>query len=567
MTVSIRRFASYDDAAAGFRLEIPERFNVVEALGSNSTPDRPALYCVGRRPRLEVMSFHDLEEATARLGSSLRRLGIGHGSRVCVTLRTTPEAAISILAVMRIGAVAASVRIGGADDTWRYQLGLIRPDLVVCGSGEADELRRAVDCPLVTGDRGDWASAGTDAPRDGGEAEPSLAELLTRGAPDDPIEPTAASAPAFITFTSGSMGTSKAVVFPHGSFLAAVPAFEMFTNLGPVPGDLFFSSLGWATGGGLRTLTIPTWYHGHPVVCVEHAAGGGAVAEILSDLRVTVAVVMAQVLRELREAADAVAGYDWSALRLIAYGGEGISSELQDWLERTLGVVVHTYYGAAEIAYVASACRAWFPSNPGEVGRLVPGRDIAILDERSLRPIGRGSRGMLAVRRSDPGLTIGYLREGCDEPQFDASSATDEFFLTGDLAIVSESGEVTYFGRSGQVVRSEAGPIAPTAVEDAILTVAGVREASAVQLKDDASGTVCACVSLANGKVDPAALAQAVAAAVSCRFDGAIRVSSVVVFDELPKTHGTRKINRRLAAEAVKTGTPAPIATIAVEPE
>jgi acyl-coenzyme A synthetase/AMP-(fatty) acid ligase len=126
---------------------------------------------------------------------------------------------------------------------------------------------------------------------------------------------------------------------------------------------------------------------------------------------------------------------------------------------------------------------------------------------------------------------------------------------------------VTYFGRSGQVVRSEAGPIAPTAVEDAILTVAGVREASAVQLKDDASGTVCACVSLANGKVDPAALAQAVAAAVSCRFDGAIRVSSVVVFDELPKTHGTRKINRRLAAEAVKTGTPAPIATIAVEPE
>jgi acyl-coenzyme A synthetase/AMP-(fatty) acid ligase len=301
------------------------------------------------------------------------------------------------------------------------------------------------------------------------------------------------------------------------------------------------------------------------VVGTEQRVAGSAVAEVLSSLRVTVALLMPQVLRELREAADVVADYDWSALRVIAYAGEAISSELENWLEHTLGAIVHPYYGAAEIAYLASGCRAWFPTAPGGVGRLLPGRDIDILNESSLRPIGRGSPGLLAVRRSDPALTLGYLREGSYEPQLDASSTTDEFFLTGDLAVITANGEMTYLGRSGQVLRSATGPIAPTAVEDAILAVPGVREASAVQVESDTAETLYACISLTDRTANLAAVAQAIADSVSLRFDGAIRVSSIAVFDELPKTRGTRKINRRQAAEALKTGTPPPLATIAVK--
>jgi acetyl-CoA synthetase len=565
MRASIRDFASYEDACRGFQLEIPERFNLVEVLRANSSPERQALICAGREGSVESMSFGQLEEATARLGSSLRRRGLGRGKRIAVTLPTTPEAAITILAAMRIGAVPACIRLGGPADAWRHQLGLVRPDLVVCASTEIDELRSEVDSPLVTGDRGDWAAMMSGASRVAEGDAPAISELLTEGVSDDPVEPTAAVDPAFITFTSGSMGTSKAVVFSHGSFLPAVPAFEMFTNLAPIPGDVFFNSLGWATGGGLRTMVIPAWFHGRPVVGIDHPASGMAVVEILSRLRVTVAVVMAGMLRELREAGDLVGSdFDWSALRVIAYGGEGISSELQAWVERTLGVVVQTYLGAAEMAYVASACSAWFPSRAGEVGRLVPGREVAVLDEGSLEPLEREAPGMLAVRRTDRALTLGYLREAGGDPGFDASSATDEFFLTGDLAVISELGDVTYLGRSGQVILSATGPIAPMAVEDAILTVGDVREASAVPVAAGAVGAVHACVSLTTEDANRDALAREIADVVASRFDGAVHVSSVVVFDELPKTRGTGKINRRLAAEAIATGEPAPLATITV---
>jgi acetyl-CoA synthetase len=564
MSSLLGRYASYDDAVAGFRLEIPDRFNAVEPIGRSGVPDGPALCCVGNEPRLEVLSFGDLDDATARLGSSLRELGIGSRTRVAVTLPATPEAAISMLAAMRVGAIASGVRLLGAEEVWLHQLSLVRPQLVICSPEEVATLRGVVGCPLVTAARGDWASAVHGTTRRSGK-ELSLADLLANGSPDSPIEATAASDPAFVTFTSGSMGLSKAVVFPHSSFLAAVPAFEMFTDLGPEPGDVFFNSLGWATGGGLRTMAVPAWYSGRPIAGVDHMAGGVEVARILVGLRVTVALLMPQILRELRDAEEEVAGWDWSALRLIAYAGEGISSDLQEWLERTLGVVVQTYYGAAETAYVASACRAWFGSAAGDVGRIVPGREVEVLDEGSLRPVESGTPGILAIRRGDPALTSGYLRADRDEPELDASAATDEFFLSGDLAIVSDAGEMTYLGRSGQVVRTDDGPVAPLAVEDAILSVGGIREAGAVQLADDEVGSVRACIVLGSGATGDDDLVHAVADAVDRRFDGAVQVRSVVVFEELPKTRGTSKINRRLAAEAVRTGEPAPLATIAVE--
>jgi acyl-coenzyme A synthetase/AMP-(fatty) acid ligase len=171
--------------------------------------------------------------------------------------------------------------------------------------------------------------------------------------------------------------------------------------------------------------------------------------------------------------------------------------------------------------------------------------------------------GVLAVRRSDPGLSLGYLHPGEERPRFDASCATDEFFLTGDLGMITADGDVRYLGRSGQSIRSSAGDaVPPMDVEDAVLSVTAVREAAALQSQDDPPGEVCACVSLVDPGADETAVAHEIGLAVQLRFQENIRVSRVVVLDELPKTAATSKINRRLAAEILRTGTPVPLATI-----
>ena len=568
MNLDLRPFGSYEEALAGFTLELPDFFNVAEVLGYHASPDRPALHCAGGRARLETMTFAALEEASARVGSAFRRLGVRRGSRVALALASTPEAAIVEFGAMRVGALAASMRPGVRDEAWRHQLTLVQPEVVVCEPGAVEEFRALVPtgCRIVSADRGEWAAWWTAGAVAGTGTTVSLAELMASGAVDEPIERTAAADPAYITFTSGSMGAMKAAVLSHASFLAGVPAFQMFTNFAPAPGDVFFPSLGWAISAGLRTLTFPAWYFGFPVVGADQRlADGRAVAELLTGLRVSVALLMPQILRELRQLGDDVLEYDWTALRVIAYSGEAISSDLRDWLESKLGVVLHPYYGATEISYVASTCRAWFPSASGEVGRRVPGRELAILAEDSLLPVEPGAAGVLAVRRSDPGLSLGYLHPGEEEPRFDASSTTDQFFLTGDLGTIGVDGNLRYLGRSGQSIRSSAGEaIPPMDVEDAVLSVTAVREAAALQSQDDPPGEVCACVSLVDPGTDETAVAHEIGLAVHSRFQENIRVSRVVVLDELPKTAATAKINRRLAAEILRTGSPAPLAMIAL---
>jgi acyl-coenzyme A synthetase/AMP-(fatty) acid ligase len=132
-----------------------------------------------------------------------------------------------------------------------------------------------------------------------------------------------------------------------------------------------------------------------------------------------------------------------------------------------------------------------------------------------------------------------------------------------DLGIVSGTGNVRNLGRSGQSIRSRDGDaIPPMDVEDAVQSVAAVREAAVVQSQDDPPGVVCACVSLVDPRTDETSFANEIGAAVSLRFNESLRVTRVVVFDELPKTAGTAKINRRRAAEILQTGTPVPVATI-----
>lgn len=565
MNVDLRGFASYEQALAGFKLELPDQFNVAEVLGYHSSPDRPALYCAGGLARLETLSFAALDEASSRLGSAFRRLGVRRGSRVALALASTPEAAIIEFAAMRIGAVAASLRPGLSDESWAHQLSLVQPDVIACEPGAVEAFRALAPagCRLVSVNRGEWAAWWTTGSAPSAANTPSLAELLGDGDARDGIEPTAATNPAYITFTSGSTGPMKAVVLSHGSFLAGIPAFQMFTNLSPQPGDVFFPSLGWANSGGLRTMTFPALFFGFPVVGVDHPlADGRAVAELLTGSRVSVALLMPQLLRQLRTLDEAILDYDWAALRVIATTGEPISRDLRDWLESTLGVVINPYYGASEISYVASTCRAWFPSVHGEVGRQVPGRELTVVAEDSLLSVDPGVAGMLAVRRSDPGLSLGYRRPD-EEPRFDASTATDEFFLTGDLGILNADGNVRYLGRSGQSIRSSTGDVIPPMdVEEAVQLVATVREVAVVQSPDDPPGVVCACVSLASQPADEADLAREIGMAVGARFGQSVRVARVVVFDELPKTAGTAKINRRRASEIATTGTPAPVATI-----
>jgi acetyl-CoA synthetase len=553
VTIDLRQFASYEDASRRFELELGSSLNVADAVAERAGSDKLALLCIGGQAGIEALTFGALAEASARVGSGLRGLGVGRGSRVCAVLPSTPEAAIVEVAVLRAGGVFVGLRPSDPEDVLRHQIASARPQILICAGLDAERVRDLApgDHPIVAADRGDWAGWWAGLPSPAG-ALPSVRGLLERGDTGFGVERTAPEDPAVITFTSGSTGAAKAVVLPHSSFFAGIPAFQMYTDLAPQPGDVFFTVLGWISVGGFRTLTFPAWYFGAPVVAADRTLDGPSVCRLLSDLRVTVAHVMPQTLRDIRELGDRVGEYDWSALRAIAYAGESISPEVHAWTEKYLGANVNPYYGASEIAFVTSTCGAWFDSPHGVTGRRAPGRQFLLVEEDTLEPAAPGQVGMLAVRRTDPGLALGYL--GSDEAvRFESSSATDELYLTHDLGVVSREGDLRYLGRSGQLIRTPTGgSLAPSDIEDAIVAIDGIREAAVVPAGEGGGGGAAACISLTTGA--PAETAsRKVAELVAKRFDG-LAVRRVVVVPDVPKTPGTAKINRRLAAERIHSG-------------
>lgn len=152
------------------------------------------------------------------------------------------------------------------------------------------------------------------------------------------------------------------------------------------------------------------------------------------------------------------------------------------------------------------------PPVPGAAGRPQRGRRVAVLDEAGAAPVPRGTDGLLAVGRRDPGLMLGYWRR----PDETAAAFRGDWFLTGDRARMDADDTIVHLGRADDVMNAGGFRVSPAEVEDALLAHPGVREAAAVELAVRPGVTVIAAFYVPEGAPpDDAALAAHCAACLA----------------------------------------------------
>ncbi|NIR38442.1 MAG: AMP-binding protein, partial [Actinobacteria bacterium] len=71
---------------------------------------------------------------------------------------------------------------------------------------------------------------------------------------------------SYLIYTSGTTGPPKGALHAHRSVFGRLPAFELYYELFPQPGDRIWTPADWAWIGGLMDVLIPAWYFGAPVV-------------------------------------------------------------------------------------------------------------------------------------------------------------------------------------------------------------------------------------------------------------------------------------------------------------
>lgn len=423
----------------------------------------------------EALTFGELDRRIDAAAAGLAARGIGRGQRVVLMLHNGAPLVVLSAAVARLGAAAVTVSWRSTASELRYLVDHSGARGLVFDASLADVVARAAIessqlSALVSVDGAAPGATGYD-------------DLLSTS-PRRPREDEGGEDAAVIIYTSGTTGRPKGAVrqFPEEAMRAAL-SFLLETPLRTDDVHLVPCPLYHSTAYGFLTLS--------------HLLGNSAVVmrefrpepflDLVAAHRVSSVAVVPTMLHRLLALGDArIDRCDTSSLRAVFSGGAPLGPALAERFMDRFGDVLFNFYGATETGLVSLASPADLRAAPGTIGRVLPGNEVRLLDERGQVVDGVGE---LFVR--GPMQVSGYH---ADEAATRASSR-DGFFSVGDLARRDEAGRLFLEGRKRDMIISGGVNVYPREVEDALEAHPAVAEAAVVGVADEEWGErVCAFV-------------------------------------------------------------------------
>jgi long-chain acyl-CoA synthetase len=131
-------------------------------------------------------------------------------------------------------------------------------------------------------------------------------------------------------------------------------------------------------------------------------------------------------------------------LELIRATGGRLPARIAARIRETMCDRLFNQYGATETGTIATAPIEMIDLDAGEVGFLIPGVRLELVDPESRAPVTSGA-GALRIR--SPQVASGYFGGGAEAGAFDGGA-----FDSRDLATVSPDGCVTLIGRDSSIV-------------------------------------------------------------------------------------------------------------------
>lgn len=475
---------------SSFRWPIPDVYNIGIDVCDKwaSDPDRLALIDANDRGTTRY-TFADLARRSNRWANALSGLGVGRGDRVAIILSQRPETPIAHVATYKIGAVAVPLATLFGEDALEYRLRDSGAKLAILDEQAAPKLQRIRD-RLPQLQHVVVVDPSTDLPdaRQVGGLETQASEHFTAALtrPDDP---------ALIMYTSGTTGPAKGAVLPHSALIGHLPAFVLYNNLAPQPGDLLWSPADWAWIGGLFNVLWAGWHYGIPVVAFRQVKFDPERAFwILDHFGIRNAFIFPTALKLMRQVSTPRARFNLR-LRSVYSAGEPVGEELIAWGRDAFGLTINEFFGQTEMNLVSGNCAELMPVKPGSIGKPYPGHTVDVLDEES-RPVPVGEIGELAVRRPDPVMFLEYW----NNPEATRRKFRGEWAMMGDLATKDEEGYLWFKSRADDLIKSGAYRIGPWEVEECLLHHPAVALAAVIGVPDPERGqTVKAFIRLAPG--------------------------------------------------------------------
>ncbi len=265
---------------------------------------------------------------------------------------------------------------------------------------------------------------------------------------------------AFLQYTGGTTGTSKAAMLSHKNVLANIQQISLWL------GDTLTASAG-------HVITALPLYHifalSTSLVMLQCGAKNTLITNprdmkgFLRTLAKTPATFIAGVntLYKSMMAHPAFARIDFSHLKLSIAGGMTLHGAVaQDWQSRT-GVALLEGYGLSETSPVLTINPLDGNHKEGSAGLPLPGTDVQLLNEKN-QEVALGEVGEVCVR--GPQVMSAYWQQ----EQETKDSFINGFFRTGDIAKMSKEGFLYIIDRKKELINVSGFKVYPGQVEEVI---------------------------------------------------------------------------------------------------
>ncbi len=458
-------------------------------------------------------TYADFLLQVRRTAGALRALGLSDGDRLTVQVEKSLANAALYLATLRLGAVFNPLNTAYTAAEVDYFLSDAAPRVLIVDPALAtpalEENARANGVQAVLTLAADGSGTFADAVA---AAAPDDRDVIHRDSDDL----------ASLLYTSGTTGRSKGAMITHGNLVSNAQTLR----------DL------WRFDGGDTLLHALPIFHVHGLFVALNTAFLSAskiiwlqkfdAATVLQKLpgatvMMGVPTFYTRLLGEAQFTREVTAN-----MRLFISGSAPLLAETHDAFAERTGHRILERYGMTEAGMITSNPYDMDGRIAGTVGFALPGVTVRIQTPEG-ESVSDGEVGVLEVK--GPNVFKGYWQM----PEKTAEEFRDDgFFISGDLATMSEDGRVTIVGRAKDLIITGGYNVYPKEVETELNAMAGVGESAVIGVPHADFGEAVVAVITGDGSQTPLDQ-EDLLAALSARLAKFKLPKKIVMVESLPR--------------------------------
>eukprot|EP01095_Lingulamoeba_sp_RSL-Kostka_P011078 TRINITY_DN4135_c0_g1_i1.p1 TRINITY_DN4135_c0_g1~~TRINITY_DN4135_c0_g1_i1.p1 ORF type:complete len:664 (+),score=245.26 TRINITY_DN4135_c0_g1_i1:39-2030(+) len=454
----------------------------------------------------QKITYKQLHQRVCQISNLLLSLGVRKGDRVCIYLPMIPEAAYTMLACARIGAVHSVVFAGFSAEALRDRI-LDGGCKVVITSDEGkrggrtvlwkqivnnalkdEECSNMVKNVLVVKHTGGLSEEDFDSDRD-----LWMNDEADKQKPYCPCEWLDSEDPLFLLYTSGSTGKPKGLQHTQAGYLLYASLTHRYV-FDYQPGDVYacVADVGWITGhsyivyGPLSNGATTLMFESTPVY-----PDAGRYWRMVEEHKITSFYTAPTAIRLLMKYGnDFVTKYDRSSLRVLGTVGEPINPSAWLFYYNVVGegkaAIVDTFWQTETGGHVLLTIPGVHSTKPGAAGFPFFGIKPVLLDQ--LTGEESNERGVLCISQAWPSMA----RTIHNDHQRYLNTYMNPYpgnYFTGDGAHKDEDGYIWIEGRVDDVINVSGHRLGTAEIESAFVAHPKCSEAAVIAVPHDIKGT------------------------------------------------------------------------------